>query len=823
MLRALTVPSRLSLPIQISVLAALYFLVAKVSLLAAIPPGYATSVWPPSGIALAAIFMYGRRVWPGIWIGAALVYLTVQSSVAAALMMGSGNALEAVVGAALIERRIGVPRQFRRGEDVFKFVLLAAAAATIAASIGSLAMVIVAGLPGAQIAATWWTWWQGDTTGMILIAPLILTWTVASARERTLSAKSEVIGFGAVLIFVSYIAFGSDLTTGTFSPLLLLLTLPLVNWAALRFEQRYVIVTIAVLCAAAVGFTVAGLGPLASPSMHVSLLQLLVFISAIAMTGLSISAVADERRRAMDALRESHNVLERRVLEQTGKLRRSEETFRLLVEGIQDYAIFMLDQDGNVVSWNKGAERINGYAANEIIGQHISRFFTADSIERNQPQRELTAARAQGRYADEGWRVRKDGRHYWANVVLTPLYDEEGQFRGFAKVTRDMTELKRMESLEQRERQTNEFLAMLGHELRNPLAAARNALTLMGMRSADDGTREWSRNVIDRQMAQLTRLVDELLDVARITSGKLELKKEHIDLNSAILRVAESCHSAAEARQQTLTIQASKEHLLVEGDPVRISQIVLNLLNNAIKYTPIGGTIAVGIARDGDWAVLRVTDTGIGIPPELLPKVFDLFVQGERSLARTEGGLGIGLTVVRKLVTLHGGTVTARSDGEGKGSGFTVLLPALSQKHPVNDPSTTWQPRETRTKRRVLVVDDNHDMADTAAALLIASGHDARTAYDGSSAVRIASEYLPDVVLLDIGLPGMSGYDVARELRRSEQRHPLLLVAITGYGQETDRVRSREAGFDHHLVKPLEPAMLEKLVESIAVPASALE
>jgi PAS domain S-box-containing protein len=536
------------------------------------------------------------------------------------------------------------------------------------------------------------------------------------------------------------------------------------------------------------------------------------------MTGLSISAVANERRRAMQALRGSRDELERRVIERTWELRRSEETFRLLVEGIQDYAIFMLDKDGRIESWNQGAERIQGYAADEIIGQHISRFFPADAIESNRPQQELALAKAQGRCEDEGWRLRKDGTRFWANVVVTALHDDAGQFRGFAKVTRDMTEPKRIESLEQRERQTNEFLAMLGHELRNPLAPIRNALSLMGMQSADDSTREWSRNVIDRQVTQLTRLVDDLLDVARITSGKIDLKKEHVELNAAVLRAVDSCHPVADARQQILDVHTSKEHLLVDGDLIRLSQIVINLLNNAIKYTPDGGRITVSVARDGDWAVLRVKDTGTGIPAELLPKVFDLFVQGERSLARTEGGLGIGLTIVRKLVDLHGGTVSARSGGPGKGSEYIVLLPALSQKQSINESSTTWQPANARTKRRVLVVDDNRDLAETAAVLLSASGHEVRTAYDGVSAVATAREFHPDVVLLDIGLPGMSGYEVAKQIRASEPRRSMLLVAVTGYGQDADRQRARESGFDRHVVKPLDPATLEKIVESISVP-----
>ena len=812
----LRVPMASALPCfaRATALAVLYFLVAKVSLLAAIPPGYATSAWPPSGIALAAVLLYGRRISPGIWIGAALANLTVQSSLVAAVMIGSGNVLEALAAAALIQRYIGVPRHFRRGEDVFKFVVVAAAGSTIAATIGTFAIAIVAGLPPTAIATAWWTWWQGDTTGMIVIAPLILTRTVASPTAWTARRKRELIAFAVILLLIGYIAFGSDLTNHVFAPLLLLLTLPLVNWAALRFDQREVTLTIAVLSTMAVGFTVSGHGPLASHSVDASLLQLLLFISAVAATGLSISAIVEERGRAMAALRASRDELEQRVLERTWELKRSEETFRLLVEGIQDYAIYMLDPDGRIVSWNKGAERIKGYAADEIIGQHVSRFYTPEGIECNRPQQALALAKAQGRFEDEGWRVRKDGTSFWANIVVTALHDHVGEFRGFAKVTRDMTQPKRIESMEQRERRTNEFLAMLGHELRNPLAPIRNALTLIGIRSADESTKEWSRNVIDRQVTQLTRLVDDLLDVARITSGKIELKKEAVELNAAVLRAVESCRPAAECKHQVLDVETSQEHLLVDGDLTRLSQIVLNLVNNAIKYTADGGRITVGVRQDGDWAVLRVEDTGIGIPADLLPNVFDLFVQGERSLARTEGGLGIGLTIVRKLVALHGGSVAARSDGPGTGSEFIVLLPALDAKQAVNESPTTWQPSVASVRRRVLIVDDNRDMADTIAALLSAAGHDVRTVYDGLSAVATALEYRPDVVLLDIGLPGISGYEVARRIRSSEHGRPVVLVALTGYGQDEDRRRAREAGFDRHLVKPVVAAALESIVRS---------
>jgi CheY-like chemotaxis protein len=312
--------------------------------------------------------------------------------------------------------------------------------------------------------------------------------------------------------------------------------------------------------------------------------------------------------------------------------------------------------------------------------------------------------------------------------------------------------------------------------------------------------------------------VDDLLDVGRITSGKIALKKEPVELNAAVLRAVEACRASAEAHAQALDVHRAEESLLINGDLIRLSQIVLNLLSNAIKYTPDGGRIQVDVARDGEWAVVRISDTGIGITAELLPSVFDLFVQGERSLARTEGGLGIGLTVVRQLVALHGGTVAARSDGPGRGSEFTVLLPVLTHPPLVRGLDAHWEARAPRVVRRVLVVDDNRDSADMMSALLRTWGHEVRTMYNGPAALASAAEHRPDIVLLDIGLPGMDGYAVARELRARGQGGALLLIAFTGYGQDEDRLRVRKAGFDHHLVKPVDPAELEAIIEAMPAP-----
>jgi len=819
-------------------LGALYFALAKLSLLLAIPPGYATAAWPPSGFALAALLLAGNRVWPGIWLGAALANVTVQSSALAAVFIASGNTLEALVGASLIRYFIGVPRRFECGEDVLKFAGLVAIASTVAATIGVLSIAATGSISRGDFLAHWWTWWQGDMTGMIIVTPLILFWTSNPPEPWPMSRKLEAVAFALALALAGYLAIGTDLVGGLepLSPLLLFMSFPFIVWSALRFDQREVAAAIAVLCAIAIAHTIIGRGTLAPGLVNSSLLLLLAFVGIAAVTGLVLSAVVDERRRVISALRRAQDELERRVAVRTRalqqanqsllddiavrskleeELRRSEEKLRLMVEGIQDYAVFMLDPDGKVASWNIGAQKIKGYKADEIIGQHFSRFYPQEAIDRKFPQHELEIAARRGRYEDEGWRLRKDGSAFWANVIITAVHDSDGRLRGFAKVTRDMSERKRVEALERGERQMNEFLAMLAHELRNPLAPIRNALDLMRMKSTSESTQEWSRDVIDRQVSQLTRMVDDLLDVGRITSGKIALHKEPLELNAAVVRAAEAAQPLADARGHKLDVRLARDSLLVDGDLARLSQVVLNLVNNAIKYTPDGGRIEVEVGREGDLAIVRVKDSGIGMAPELIPKVFDLFVQGERALDRAEGGLGIGLTLVKRLVALHGGNIVAKSEGRGHGSEFVVQLPVLARKSAITETTPDSPSRKARTSKRVLVVDDNRDAADTMTALLSAWGHEVRTLYDGQSVMSVVAEEQPNVVLLDIGLPKVNGYDLARELRRSESSRGTVLVAFTGYGQDDDRRRVREAGFDHHLLKPLDPEALEKIIDSV--------
>jgi PAS domain S-box-containing protein len=523
-----------------------------------------------------------------------------------------------------------------------------------------------------------------------------------------------------------------------------------------------------------------------------------------------ITALRDETGAVRGFLKITRDLTERRAAEES--LRQSEERLRLIIENVQDYAIFMLDPEGRVASWNVGAERIKGYTPAEIIGLHFSVFYPSEDVAEGRPEEYLAQALRDGRVELEGWRVRKDRSLFWANVTITALYDKEGKHRGFAKITRDMTAQRKIEELELANRQKNEFLAMLAHELRNPLAPIRSGLELLSMEGVDDATVDETTAMMQRQVTHLVQLVDDLLDVSRIVTGKISLRKEPVEISQVIRAAAEEVQPVLDARGHELMVSMPQKTIVVDADVVRLTQVLTNLLTNAAKYTPTPSQIWLTVERDDGHVVIHVRDPGVGISAELLPDVFNLFVQADTSLARSEGGLGIGLTLTKRLMELHGGTIRAASEGADRGSEFTVSLPI--SKHAATSRHEHGGHEAARTKRRVLVVDDNVDAAITVASLLKAWGHDVHIVYNGPAAIDAARTYRPEIVLLDIGLPGMSGYEVARTLRSDPMHQGVLITALTGYGQAEDRARSHAAGFDYHLTKPPDMSMLEKLVKS---------
>jgi PAS domain S-box-containing protein len=545
-----------------------------------------------------------------------------------------------------------------------------------------------------------------------------------------------------------------------------------------------------------------------------------------------------------------------------------EQLFRELVLNVKDYAIFMLDPEGYVATWNAGAERIKGYRADEIVGRHFSTFYPEEAIARDWPAQELKAASERGSFEDEGWRVRKDGTRFWANVVITALFDPQGELTGFAKVTRDLTERRKNEEtlraahaqLERRveertaelsannerlrdeiarrtelegklrelgqelakqvadlgeaDRRKNEFLAMLAHELRNPMAPIANGLEILSA-SVDGAGASFTIERMQRQMRVLVRLVEDLLDVSRIVAGRVELRRQPIELAELLKSALETAGPAIDAHGHQIAVSLPPRGVTFEGDPVRLAQAISNLLLNAAKYSEHPDRIELaGSIVEGE-VEIRVRDHGIGIAPEHLRKVFDLFTQVDQSLDRTRGGLGIGLTLARRLVELHGGTLTASSEGPGRGSEFVIRLPA-SAAATVSAPGPSrlsGRPIAGAT-RRVLVVDDSVDSADSTAALLRLWGHQAMVLHSSERVLTEVAKFHPHVVLLDIGLPGKDGYQVARDLRASPEGASLVIAAVTGYGTADDRLRSEAAGFDYHFVKPIDFERLRTILSS---------
>ncbi len=492
------------------------------------------------------------------------------------------------------------------------------------------------------------------------------------------------------------------------------------------------------------------------------------------------------------------------------------ERFRTTLTSIGD-AVMVTDVRGRVTLLNPAAQALTRWDG-DAIGRPIEEVFRILNEETRDPvENPVTKVLREGAVvglANHTVLIGRDGREIPIDDSGAPIHDGRGRLAGVVLVFRDITERRAGErALLDNDRRKDEFLAMLAHELRNPLAPIRNAAHTLGLLGNPDDRVQWVAGVIERQVGLMTRLVDDLLDVSRITSGKIALQREPVAIGAVIAQAVETARPPAESRKETLEVEVAPDVGWVDGDQARLVQAVGNLLDNAIKYTEEGGRIRLRAHARGDEVVIAVRDTGVGIPADLLPHVFDLFTQADRSLERRQGGLGIGLTLVRRLVEMHGGRVEAASEGPGHGSEFTIRLPRLALDAPAPAPAPA-PARPPGPARRVLVVDDQPDSTDSLALLLRLRGHEVRIASDGSSALEEFARYRPEVVFLDLGLPGMSGYDVARRVRAMPEARDVRLVALTGYGTEADRERTRAAGFDVHLAKPVDPLAVESLLAS---------
>jgi len=515
------------------------------------------------------------------------------------------------------------------------------------------------------------------------------------------------------------------------------------------------------------------------------------------------------------------------------RLRESEERFRTLADSAP--VLIWLNDVHDCEFVNRSYLDFTGMSLEQIRGMGWTAALHPDDVEAYVGCYRR-AVEERGQFEAQCRHRRADGEYRWMKSIALPRFTRDGVFLGYVGCSLDITDLKRTEeALKEADRHKNEFLAMLAHELRNPLAPIRNALHVLRMPNARSDELEAVRAMMERQVQQMVRLVDDLLDVSRITTGKIRLERRAAELGEIVRNAVEECRPLITARRHELIVSMPEEPLRLVADGARVSQVVANLLHNAAKFTEEGGQIALSARREGEEIVVSVRDSGIGIEPEMLPRVFELFRQAERSLDRALGGLGLGLTLVQTLVGMHGGSVRAFSEGPGRGSEFVLRLP-------VGDPAgeagaeraggadrgegTAAHGREggaaagrevpgRERRRRILVVDDNRDAAESMGMLLEQIGHDVEEVHDGHAALAAVEASRPEVVLLDIGLPGLDGYEVARRLRERHGRDGLVLVALTGYGQEEDRRRSEASGMDYHLVKPVDPVALEELLASL--------
>jgi two-component system CheB/CheR fusion protein len=547
------------------------------------------------------------------------------------------------------------------------------------------------------------------------------------------------------------------------------------------------------------GLLGAGLAVLALDSLLPPLVEvfpgfgLLLRGGVFAVTVLLIVALKERNRRAEEGRRQS------------------EERFGVMAETVPDI-LFTCRADGSCDYVNRRFYELTGSAPDSALDRRLSGAMHPDEAGAC-AERWDEAARQRTPFEAEA-RLRAGGDWRWFVVRARPLCDEKGRILRWVGACTDIDAQKRAhEALAEADRRKDEFLAMLGHELRNPLNPVRSAVELLRLRRAGDGEVERLSGVIARQIDHLVRLVDDLLDVSRISQGKIELRRRTVDLRASVARAVEQARPALQERQHHLEVDL-REALWVRADPDRLDQVAANLLNNAARYTPAGGRIKVVAGLEQGQAVLRVADNGIGVRPEMLPRIFDVFQQADRVPGRVSEGLGLGLAVVRRLVEMHGGAVEAHSAGPGQGSEFVVRLP-LSPAGPPEQGKAPGRPSSPEARPlRVLVVDDNVDGAESLAMLLrLGEGHEARVAHDGPAALAAAGEFRPDVVLLDIGLPGgMDGYEVARRLAATDEGKNVLLVALTGFGREEDRRHSREVGIEAHLVKPVDVDRLRELL-----------
>lgn len=516
--------------------------------------------------------------------------------------------------------------------------------------------------------------------------------------------------------------------------------------------------------------------------------------------------IKDDQRKVREVVLMHQDITARKKAE--AAVRESEQKLRLLADTIPQLA-WMAHPDGYVFWYNRGWHEYTGTTPEDMEGWGWQRVH--DPAVLPQVLEKWQGSIARGERFEMVFPLRSAQGEFRPFLTrVNPFRDAEGHLVYWCGTNTDISDIKAMEAtLRDTDRRKDEFLATLAHELRNPLAPIRNSLQILRMPQVEPATSQQMLAMMERQVQHLVRLVDDLLDVSRVMRGRIELRREQVELAQVVARAVETAQPLVDTLGHKLEIALPSESLIVEVDPVRLSQVVSNLLTNAAKYTDGGGHILLSATRERQDVVIRVRDNGIGIAPEVLPHIFELFMQAEHAASRAQGGLGIGLTLSKNIALLHGGTIEARSAGLGHGAEFVVRLPVA-----VDVPASpqAHAPATNIPKSSILVIDDNEDAAETLSTLLRLQGHDVAVAYDGAAGLELARANPPELVFIDLGMPRMDGYEVARRMRQTSGLTDAMLIALTGWGQEADRAQTADAGFDHHIVKPAEPAALERVI-----------
>jgi two-component system CheB/CheR fusion protein len=830
-----------------------YFLAALIGRALSVDDGYFINLWPPAGLYVAVLACMPPRRWLGFVAGGisgniAFDLLLQSQALPAALGFAFANTAEAVFGAALVQLMLGGDVRLNRLQHLLAWTAAAGLVAPMMGATTGASVVSTIG-PNAAFMDLWMRWWLADVGGVMVFGPL--TWWLihrgAALFDEATSPRALEAGLMAVVV-----AGAAELVfSGTLAGLNAFALMPFFLWPAIRFGIPGVSVMAVLLAAIAITNTLDGLGPFSGPSFsqRESVMLAQVFCAVYAFTFHVLAAIFEQSKQAERALRVANLDLEDRVKARTAELeaatqslreqrdflkevsddlRESEERFRVAQElSLFGFTILrsVRDAAGQVVDFewqyvNPAAARMLQRPATELVGKRV-----LEVLPGNRDSSRLFEIYAQvvetGRSHDTELYYDAEGIRGWFRNMTVRLGD--GVAVSFTDVThRRLLEdalRQRNEALVEADRRKDEFLATLAHELRNPLAPIRNAVELLHRAGDDAQMLARVRDLMERQVAQMVRLIDDLLDLSRISHDRLTLRRETVTLREVVESAIETSRPLIEERGHALAVELPEEEVWLHADLTRLAQVLVNLLNNSAKYTEPGGHIRLAAQREHSEVVIRVEDDGIGIPDEVLPHVFEMFTQADRSLDRSKGGLGIGLTLVRRLVEMHTGKIEVASV-RGQGTTFTIRLPTLSAP----GRALPARGREARAapagRQRVLVVDDNIDSATSLATLLNLSGNETRMAHDGVEAIAAAERFRPEVVLLDIGLPGRNGYDVARHIRAQGWGKSALLVAITGWGQDEDRRRSEEAGFDAHLVKPIDPVMLEQLLVARERPAA---